>query len=91
MVSLRAWFPLGFLIISSLVGCGGMTPSVSPLSSPVFVPTSDDTQRLATVTHELDVRILALCRSPACEQVNFARALVVSLKTEKPPGPPFAV
>lgn len=76
MVSLRVWFPLGFLISSSLVGCGGMTPSVSPLSSPVFVPTSDDTRRLATVTHELDARILACVEASACEQVNFARALV---------------
>jgi hypothetical protein len=76
MVSLRVWFPLGFLIISSLVGCGGMTPSVSPLSSPVFVPTSDDTQRLAAVTHELDARILACVEASAFEQVNFARALV---------------
>ena len=76
MVSLRVWFPLGFLIISSLVGCGGMTPSVSPPSSPVFVPTSDDTQRLATLTHELDPRVLACVEASVCEQVNFVSALV---------------
>jgi hypothetical protein len=53
-----------------------MTPSGSPLSAPFFIPTSEDTKRLATFAHELDTRALQCVEASTCEQVHFARALV---------------
>ena len=76
MVSKGIWFLLGFWIISSAWGCSGLTPSGSPLSAPFFIPTSEDTTRLATLSHELDTRALQCAEAFTCEQVHFARALV---------------
>jgi hypothetical protein len=76
MVSKRLWFPLCFWIISSIWGCSGVTPSGSPLSAPFFLPTAEDTARLATLAHELDTRALQCADTSTCEQVHFARALV---------------
>ena len=76
MVSKGIWFLLGFWIISFVWGCSGLTPSGSPLSAPFFLPTAEDTTRLATLTHELDTRTLQCADASTCEQVHFARALV---------------
>ena len=76
MVSKGIWFLLGFWIISSVWGCSGLTPSCSPLSAPFFLPTAEDTTRLATLTHDLDTRALQCADAATCEQVHFARALV---------------
>lgn len=76
MYSKRVWFPLGLYLIAFLWGCSGVTPSMTPLSSPFFIPTSQDTVRLATLSRELDAMALPCIDGPACEQVHFARALV---------------
>ena len=76
MVSKGIWFLLGFWIISFIWGCSGLTPSGSPLSAPFFIPTAEDTTRLATLTHELDTRGFQCAEASTCEQVHFARALV---------------
>jgi hypothetical protein len=76
MVSKGIWFLLGFWIISSIWGCSRLTPSGSPLSAPFFLPTAEDTTRLATLTHDLDTRALQCADASTCEQVHFARALV---------------
>lgn len=66
-------FSLGLLMI---VGCSGVTPRPSPLSSPFFLPTAEDTMRLATLTHELDTKAHQCGDTTACEEVKFGRALV---------------
>src|SRR5690242_141201 len=78
MYSQRVWFPLSLCLISSLWGCGGVTSSIPPLSSPFFNPTSQDTMRLATLSREVDTRALACVEAEvsSCEQVHFTRALV---------------
>jgi hypothetical protein len=76
MVNKGIWFLLGFWIIGFVWGCSPVTPSGSPLSAPFFLPTSEDTTRLATLTHELDTRALQCADASTCEQVHFARALV---------------
>jgi hypothetical protein len=76
MVSIGVWIARGLLMLSSLVGCGGVSPSASPLSTPFFLPTAEDTTRLAMVRHELDTRALHCVEALGCQQVHFARALV---------------
>lgn len=66
-------FSLGLLMI---VGCSGVTPRSSPLSSPFFLPTAEDTMRLATLTHELDMKAHQCGDTTACEEVKFGKALV---------------
>jgi hypothetical protein len=83
MISKGMWFLLGLWIISSLWGCSGVTPSGSPLSAPFFLPTAEDTTRLATLTHELDMRALQCAEAFTCEQVHFARALVSLFKNKE--------
>jgi len=75
MINRRVWFPVSLIILSSLAGCGGIPLSSAP-SAPFFLPTPEDTRRLAALTHELDTMALACLEAPACEQVHFARALV---------------
>ena len=75
MINRRVWFPVSLIILTSLAGCGGVPLSSAP-SAPFFLPTSEDTRRLAHLTHELDTMALACFEAPACEQVHFARALV---------------
>ena len=85
----QQWFPLALCLISSLWGCGGVTSSIPPLSSPFFIPTSQDTMRLATLSRELDTRALACLEAPACEQVHFARALVSLFENREAAGASF--
>jgi hypothetical protein len=75
MASKGARVPLGLLILS-IWGCGGVTPSTSPASSPLFSPTIEDTTRLAPMRHELDRRASRCVDASSCEEVHFARALV---------------
>ena len=75
MINRRVWCPLSLLLLSSLWGCGGVPLSSAP-SAPFFLPTTEDTRRLAALTHELDTMALACLEAPACEQVHFARALI---------------
>lgn len=76
MLSLLCWFPLGVLIIGSFFGCSRITLDPSPLSSPFFTPTAEDTLHIAKLTHELDNKALHCLESTTYEQVHFARALV---------------
>ncbi len=76
MVHLRGWLPQSFVIIYSLVGCTGVTPFPSELSSPLFPATTEDTARLSRLTRELDNRALNCLDGATCEQVHFSRALV---------------
>ena len=89
MYSQRSWFPLCLCLISSLWGCGGVTSSIPPLSSPFFLPTSQDTMRVATLSRELDTRALACLEASACEQVHFARALVSLFENREAAGASF--
>ena len=89
MYSQRSWFPLCLCLISSLWGCGGVTSSIPPLSSPFFLPTSQDTMRLATLSREVDTRALACLEASACEQVHFARALVSLFENREAAGASF--
>ena len=73
----QQWFPLALCLLGSLWGCGGvLRPSSATPSAPFFIPTPEDTRRLATLTHELDTMALVCLEAPACEQVHFARALI---------------
>jgi hypothetical protein len=64
------------LVIGSIWGCSGLTSVDSPLSSPLFTPTQEDTARLTSLTHELDNRALHCLDTAICAEVHFARALV---------------
>ena len=88
MINRRAWFPVSLVILSSLVGCGGVSLSSAP-SAPFFIPTQEDTRRLAVLTHELDTMALACLEAPACEQVHFARALVSLFENREAAGASF--
>lgn len=78
----RRWFPfwlwiLGVLwIFGTVLGCTGVTPSAPLISAPFFIPTSEDTIRAATLSHELDSKALRCIELANCEQVYFERALV---------------
>ena len=74
MVRLPGYF--GLLVIGSIWGCSGLTSVHSPLSSPLFTPTLEDTKRLTSLTHELDNRALHCLDTVTCAEVHFARALV---------------
>jgi hypothetical protein len=75
MIHRRVWFPVSMVMLSSLSGCSEVLLSSAP-SAPFFIPTPEDTRRLAALTHELDTMALACLEASACEQVHFARALV---------------
>jgi hypothetical protein len=70
------WILTSFCILGSLVGCRGLTSATSNLSTPFFVPTSEDVPRLAKLAHELDRKALLCVEAATCEQVSFERALV---------------
>jgi len=70
------WAVGSFCVLGSVVGCSAITPSVSTLSAPVFIPTSEDVPRLAVLTHELDRKAVQCVEAGTCEQVFFSRAMV---------------
>jgi len=70
------WAVSSFCVLGALVGCSAVTPSVSTLSAPVFLPTSEDAPRLAMLTHELDRKALQCVEAATCEHVYFSRAMV---------------
>ena len=88
MINRSVWFPVSLVILNSLVGCGGVSLSSAP-SAPFFIPTQEDTRRLAVLTHELDTMALACLEAPACEQVHFARALVSLFENREAAGASF--
>ena len=59
------------------------------VSSPFFLPTSQDTMRLATLSREAETRSLACLEASAFEQVHFARALVSLFENRKAAGASF--
>jgi len=74
------------LLVISLVfisGCGSITPAPSSLSSPLFTPTAEDTQRVAMLAHELDNQALTCLEASTCEEVHFARALVSLFESQE--------
>jgi hypothetical protein len=70
------WILTSFCIIGSLVGCRGLTSPTSRLSTPLFVPTSEEVPRLAKLAHELERKALLCIEAANCEQVSFERGLV---------------
>lgn len=81
MASKRLWLPFCLWLICvwfilAMWGCSGVMSSASPLSAPFFVPTSEDAQRLAILTQELNQKRLHCMETADCEQVYFASALV---------------
>src|SRR5690348_2851311 len=70
------WAVSSFCVLGSFVGCSAITPSVSTLSAPVFIPTSEDVPRLAVLTHDLDRKAVHCVEAGGCEQVFFSRAMV---------------
>jgi hypothetical protein len=69
------WAVGSFCVFGSFGGCSAVTPSVSTLSAPVFIATSEDVPRLAVLTHELDRNALQCLQAGNCEQVFFSRAM----------------
>jgi hypothetical protein len=74
-ISFSMWI-IGLWLIIAVWGCGGLTPSSLPSSAPLFIPTSEDAERLAKVSHELDIKALHCNQAANCEQVSYARGLV---------------
>jgi hypothetical protein len=75
-MSLSSRFTQSLLIICVFVGCTGVTSVPSELTSPLFLPTTEDTANLSKLTHELDNRALHCLDTATCGEVHFARALV---------------
>jgi hypothetical protein len=88
MIDRRVWCLLSLLLLISLWGCAGVPLSSAP-SAPFFIPTPEDTRRLATLTHELDTMALACLEASGCEQVHFARALVSLFENREAAGASF--
>jgi hypothetical protein len=70
------WIITSFCILGSLVGCQGFTSPPTRLSTPFFMPSSQDVPRLARLTHELERKALHCVEAANCEQVSCDRALV---------------
>jgi hypothetical protein len=70
------WILTSFCVLGSLVGCRGLTSPIDSLSTPFFVPTSEDVPRLGKLAHELDRKALQCVEAANCEQVSFDRAMV---------------
>ena len=89
MYFLRSWFPFHLFIIGSLWGCSVVAPVPSPLSSPLFIPTAEDTKRIGALTHELDNRALHCLELSSCEAVHFSRGLVSLFESQEAAGASF--
>ena len=76
MVMLRRQVLLVLSLVGIISGCASVTPAPSSLSSPLFTPTTEDTQRVAILAHDLDNQALNCLEALACGEVHFARALV---------------
>jgi hypothetical protein len=81
MVTQRLWLSfclwlIGLWLTIAVWGCSGVLPSAVPSSAPIFVATSEDVERLARVTHELETKALHCVQAANCEQVSYARGLV---------------
>ena len=83
MYLLRSWFPFHLFIIGSLWGCSVAAPAPSPLSSPLFTPTAEDTKRVGALTQELDNRALHCLELSSCEAVHFSRGLVSLFESQE--------
>lgn len=83
MFFLRSWFPFLLFIIGSLSGCSVAAPAPSPLSSPLFTPTAEDTKRVGALTQELDNRALHCLELSSCEAVHFSRGLVSLFESQE--------
>jgi hypothetical protein len=91
------------IIVSGSAGCTTLTPSASTRSTPVFMPTQEDTPRLSRLAHELDTKALQCVEAANCEQVSYARGLVSLFENqeaahasflhviEHSPGSPLAI
>ena len=64
------------LLIGSLWGCSALTHVPSPLSSPLFSATLEDTTRLTSLSHEVDNRAVHCLETGTCAEVHYGRALV---------------
>jgi hypothetical protein len=64
------------LIASCLGACVSPGPLLPAPSAPFFMPTLEDTARLAKFSHELDSKALQCVEAANCEKVYFSRGVV---------------
>jgi hypothetical protein len=76
IMNVHSQFTHSLVIMCAFVGCTGVTSVPSELSSPFFVPTTEDTANLSKLSHELDNRALHCLDTATCGEVHFSRALV---------------
>ena len=89
MFVLRSWFPFHLFIIGSLWGCTVAAPVPSSLSSPLFIPTAEDTKGVVALTRELDNRALHCLALSSCQAVHFSRGLVSLFESQEAAGASF--
>jgi hypothetical protein len=75
-MNVHSRFIQNLVIMCAFVGCTGVTSVPSERSSPLFIPTSEDTANLSKLSHELDNRALHCRDTATCGEVHFSRALV---------------
>jgi hypothetical protein len=67
---------LCLLQIALLLGCSGMKPAESTLTTPFFVSTSEDASRLSVLTNQLNAKALSCSEAASCDRVHYGRGLV---------------